>query len=497
MLMKKNGVLKSKNLKMFFGLFILIFLSPSTIHAQKKKMNILFISVDDMNNDLGVYGHSLVKSPSIDRLASKGMTFEKAYCQMPWCSPSRSSLLTGLRPNKTKVMDLQYHFRQELPDIVTLPQLFKNNGYHVARVGKIYHYGNPGDIGTNSLDDRVSWSVRINPAGLDKTSLEPDVTNYTPQNKGLGASMAYYSDSKGTDQEHTDGKVADEAIRLLKENKNKPFFIAAGFYRPHTPWIAPKKYFDLYNPADITLPVLSEKIQTLYPTHALGSTKPFPNFGLTNKQALECKLAYYAAISFVDSQIGRLLDALEKEGLSNNTIVVFWSDHGYHLGEHGLWFKQSLFEESAKVPMIISVPGIQNQGQYCRKTVELVDIYPTLADLAGLKAPENLDGTSLVSLLKNPKTDWDRPAYTQINRGDVPGHSVRTHLWRYTEWGFGTEGTELYNEETDPKELHNLASDLRYTKVVEQMKQLLMKIHSPGSIPKGKADADAKNRFSE
>ncbi len=269
MLMKKNGVLKSKNLKLFFGLFILIFLSPSTIHAQKKKMNILFISVDDMNNDLGVYGHSLVKSPSIDRLASKGMTFEKAYCQMPWCSPSRSSLLTGLRPNKTKVMDLQYHFRQELPDIVTLPQLFKNNGYHVARVGKIYHYGNPGDIGTNSLDDRVSWSERINPAGLDKTSLEPDVTNYTPQNKGLGASMAYYSDSKGTDQEHTDGKVADEAIRLLKENKNKPFFIAAGFYRPHTPWIAPKKYFDLYNPADITLPVLSEKIQTLYPTHTL------------------------------------------------------------------------------------------------------------------------------------------------------------------------------------------------------------------------------------
>lgn len=478
-------------------LFICIFIIPSSIFAQKKKMNVLFISVDDMNNDLGVYGHPLVKSPSIDRLASKGVTFEKAYCQMPWCSPSRSSMLTGLRPNKTKVMDLEYHFRQGLPDVVTLPQLFKNNGYHVARVGKIYHYGNPGDIGTNSLDDRISWSERINPAGLDKTDLESDVVNYTPQRKGLGAAMAYYADSKGTDQEHTDGKVADEAIRLLKQNKNKPFFIAAGFYRPHTPWITPKKYFDLYNLAEITIPFITEKTPSQFPPHALGSTKPWPYLGLTNEQALECKLAYYASISFVDTQIGRLLDALEKEGLASNTVVVFWSDHGFHLGEHGLWMKQSLFEESARVPMIISVPGIKNQGLHCRQTVELVDIYPTLADLAGLKAPENLDGKSLVNLLTNPTAKWDKPAYTQINRGEVPGHSVRTQLWRYTEWDFGQKGSELYNEETDPKELNNLAADPRYGKVIEQMKELLKKVHTPGPLPKGKAVADAKKQYSE
>ncbi len=488
--------MKSQNLKLVYFFLICIWINPSLSIGQKK-MNVLFISVDDMNNDLGVYGHPIVKSPSIDRLASRGMIFEKAYCQFPLCSPSRSSLLTGLRPNKTKVMDLEYHFRQDLPDIVTLPQLFKNNGYHVARVGKIYHYGNPGHIGTNSLDDKLSWSERINPAGIDKTSLETELINYSPQRRGFGASMAYYSDPKGTDQDHTDGKVADEAIRLLKQNKNKPFFIAAGFYRPHTPWITPKKYFDLYDIAEINLPVISDKTQSVYPTDALGSTKPWPYNGLTTEQALECKHAYYASISFVDAQIGRLLDALDKEGLSKNTIVVFWSDHGYHLGEHGLWFKQSLFEESARVPMIISVPGTKNQGKYCRKIVELIDIYPTLADLAGLKAPSNLDGVSIVPLLNNKDAAWDKPAYTQLNREEIPGHSVRTSFWRYSEWNFGKDGVELYNEETDPKELQNLASDPRYSKIVEQMKQLLKKVHSPGPIPKGKADPDAKMKYSD
>lgn len=489
--------MKSKNLKPFIFFIISILITPLESAAQKKKMNVLFISVDDMNTDLGAYGHPIVKSPSIDRLASRGMIFENAYCQMPWCSPSRSSLLTGLRPNKTKVMDLEYHFRQGLPDVVTLPQLFKNNGYHVARVGKIFHYGNPGEIGTNSLDDKVSWTERINPAGIDKTALESELINYSPPRRGLGAAMAYHSDSKGADQDHTDGKVADEAIRLLKQNKNRPFFIAAGFYRPHTPWITPKKYFDLYDPADINLPVISDQTSSRYPAHALGSTKPWPYMSLTQDQTLECKLAYYASISFVDAQIGRLLDALEKEGLHKNTIVVFWSDHGYHLGEHGLWFKQSLFEESAKVPMIITVPDIKNQGIYCRKMVELIDIYPTLADLAGLKAPSNLDGTSLTPLISNPETKWDRPAYTQINRGDIPGHSVRTALWRYTEWNFGKEGAELYNEETDPKELQNLVSDTRYSKVVVEMKELLMKMHSEGPIPKGKVEAGVRKKYSE
>jgi uncharacterized sulfatase len=485
-----------KKLQLIPIVFIIaaLLFTPALLPGQPKKMNVLFIAVDDMNNDLGCFGHPLVKSPSIDRLAAAGIAFENAYCQFPLCSPSRSSILTGLRPDKTRVFDLSYHFRQELLDIVTLPQMFLNNGYYVARVGKMYHYGNPGEIGTNGLDDRVSWNERINPAGLDKTSLEPDVINYTPQRRGLGAAMAYLSDKKGTDAEHTDGKVADEAIRLLELHKDKPFFIAAGFYRPHTPWITPKRYFDLYNPADMTLPEITEATKELYPAPALASTNPWPYNGLSKDQALECKLAYYASISFVDAQIGRLLDALEKLGLNKNTIVVFWSDHGYHLGEHGLWFKQSCFEESAKVPMIISMPGLKNAGQHCRKTVELVDIYPTLAELAGLQAPATLEGESLAPLLKNPETNWLHPAYTQVQRGELPGHSVRTHLWRYTEWDFGNAGAELYNEETDPKELNNLATDPRYQGVVSQMKSLLKKVH-PVPVEGGKAMPETKERF--
>jgi iduronate 2-sulfatase len=463
------------------------------VHSQAK-MNVLFISVDDMNNDLCCFGNPLVKSPNIDRLASRGVTFMNAYCQFPLSSPSRSSMLTGLRPDSTKVFDLQYHFRQGLPDVVTLPQMFIKNGYYVARVGKVYHYGNPGDIGTNGLDDKVSWMERINPAGLDKTSLEPDVINYTPSHKGLGASMAYYADKKGTDAEHTDGKVADETIKLLKGHKDNPFFIVAGFYKPHCPWISPGRYFDLYNLDQMKLPPLKAETRNDYPELALASTKPWPYLGLNTEQAKECKLAYYSAISFVDAQIGRLLDAVKSLGLSGNTIIVFWSDNGYQLGEHGLWFKQSLFEESAKVPLIISVPGTKSKGEICRSTVEMVDIYPTLAELTGLTPPPNLQGYSLSPLLLNPLAKWDHPAFTQVQRGDVPGHSVRTEKWRYTEWNYGKSGTELYDEINDRQELHNLADDQKYLVLVKEMKGLLQKNHQK-PVSGGKAVAGNKEKY--
>jgi uncharacterized sulfatase len=216
--------------------------------------------------------------------------------------------------------------------------MFMQNGYYVARVGKMYHYGNPGDIGTNGLDDKVSWQERFNPAGRDRTALEPDIMNYTPK-RGLGSAMAFLADPTGTDVQHTDGKVADQTIRLLEEHKDKPFFIGAGFYKPHCPWITPKKYFDLYPMEAIALPKITPETPNDYPKPALTSTQPWPYFGVTPDQARECKRAYYAAISFVDAQIGRLLDAVDRLGLRDNTIIVFWSDHGYHLGEHGLWFK--------------------------------------------------------------------------------------------------------------------------------------------------------------
>lgn len=459
----------------------------------KSHMNVLFIAVDDMNNDLGCFGHPFVKSPGIDRIAERGMRFERAYCQFPLCSPSRSSLLTGLRPDTTRVFNLQYHFRQDLPDVVTLPQMFMHNGYYVARVGKMYHYGNPGDIGTNGLDDRVSWTERFNPAGRDKTALEPDIMNYTPK-RGLGSAMAFLADRTGTDVQHTDGKVADQTIRLLEGYKDKPFFIGAGFYKPHCPWVTPKKYFDMYPMDPITLPQITEKTPDDYPELALASTKPWPYFGVTHEQARECKHAYYAAISFVDAQIGRVLDAVDRLGLRDNTIIVFWSDHGYHLGEHGLWFKQSCFEESTRVPLIISVPGKKTAGQACSRPVELVDLYPTLADLAGLTPPEHLEGYSLRPLIDDPKAQWDHPAYTQVQRGNDPGHSVRTERWRYTEWAFGEKGQELYDHDNDPQELHNLAADAKYADVVAQMKALLKQVH-PVPVEGGKAVKDTKKKY--
>jgi iduronate 2-sulfatase len=459
----------------------------------RARPNVLFIAVDDMNNDLGCFGHLLVKSPGIDRLAQRGMRFARAYCQFPLCSPSRSSLLTGLRPDSTRVFDLQYHFRQDLPDVVTLPQMFMKNGYYVARVGKMYHYGNPGDIGTNGLDDRVSWMERFNPAGRDKTALEPDIMNYTP-NRGLGSAMAFLADDTGTDEQHTDGKVADQAIRLLEQHKDKPFFIAAGFYKPHCPWVTPKKYFDLYPMDSISLPPITPQTPDDYPRPALASTRPWPYFGVTPEQARECKRAYYAAISFVDAQIGRLLDAVDRLHLRENTIIVFWSDHGYHLGEHGLWFKQSCFEESARVPLIISVPGQKTAGQASLRPVELVDLYPTLADVAGLTPPSHLEGVSLHPLIDNPQAQWDHAAYTQVQRGANPGHSVRTERWRYTEWAFGRQGEELYDHKSDPQELHNLAKDSKYTDVITGMKALLKQVH-PAPVQGAKAVPGTREKF--
>jgi iduronate 2-sulfatase len=465
--------------------------SSSPAQSSPKKLNVLFIAVDDMNNDLACYGSPLVKSPNIDRLAARGVKFDRAYCQYPLCSPSRSSLMTGLRPDTTRVFDLQYHFRQGLPDVVTLPQMFSKAGYYVARVGKIYHYGNPGDIGTNGLDDKASWQERFNPAGRDRTALELDVMNYTP-GRGLGSAMAFYSDKQGTDAQHTDGKVAAQTIQLLEKHKDQPFFIAAGFYKPHCPWITPSHYFDLYSMDQIHLPPIGPSTQTEYPALALASTQPWPYFGVTPEQARECKRAYYAAISFVDAQIGKLIDAVDRLGLTDNTVIVFWSDHGYHLGEHGLWFKQSCFEEASRVPLIFCVPnGLK--GKSAKGLVELVDLYPTLADLTGLTPPSNLEGRSLEPLLKDPDAKWDYPAYTQVSRG--PGHSVRTDRWRFTQWANGNRGTELYDHQSDPHELHNLANDAKYADVVTQMKNLLNQVH-PKPVQGGKAEPGTRAKFS-
>ena len=352
-----------------------------------KKMNVLFIVSDDMNNDLGVYGHPFVKSPNLDKLASRGVKFDRAYCQFPWCAPSRASFMTGLRPDTTKVMDLTYHFRQGLPNVVTLPQAFMKAGYFAARVGKIYHYGNPGDIGTSGADDPASWNQVVNPAGRDKTALESDILIYPPTT-GLGSSMSLLADRTGKDEEHTDGKVATEAIKLMEANKDKPFFLAVGFYKPHCPWVAPQKWFDMYSLEQEVLPPIAPNWKSTVPAAAYDTGAEWPYRGVTPAQAQECRRAYHATISYVDSQIGRVVEALYRLGLAQNTLIVFISDHGYHLGEHGLWMKQTCFEEAARIPLFIVDPRISTNGKVSKRTVELVDLYPTLTDLAGVKHPK-------------------------------------------------------------------------------------------------------------
>lgn len=440
--------------------------------AAPPKLNVLFIAVDDMNCDLGCFGSPTVKSPHLDRLAARGVAFQRAYCQFPLCSPSRTSLLTGLRPDTTQVFDLKRHFREVIPNVVTLPQMFRRAGYFTARVGKIYHYGVPGDIGTSGLDDPASWDEVVNPRGRDKDE-EYKLTNYTP-NRGLGSSLSFLA-ADGTDDEQTDGMGANAAIRFIETHRQGPFFIAAGFYRPHCPYVAPKKYFDLYSMDAIQMPKEPpEHIQQIPPA-ALASTKPWPWFGVTELQSREAKRAYYAAISFVDAQIGRVLDTLDRLGLTERTVVVFWSDNGYHVGEHGLWKKQSNFEGSARVPVIIAAPGQKAHGRPCLRPVELVDLYPTLAELCGLTPPANLAGRSLRPLLDDPQAAWTKPAFTQVWRGPFSGYSVRTDRYRYIEWDEGRQGVQLYDYQTDPQEFHNLVDDPRYAATLAELKALVRK----------------------
>jgi iduronate 2-sulfatase len=441
--------------------------------AASKPRNVLFIIADDLNNALGCYGHPLVKSPQIDRLARRGMRFDRAYCAFPLCNPSRASFLTGQRPDTTGVLENGTHFRKNLPDVVTLPQHFQKHGYYVARVGKLFHYGVPNQIGTSGLDDPPSWLEVVNPRGRDKDD-EDKIVTITP-GTGFGATLSWLA-AEGTDAEQTDGIGAAAAVRLLEEHGSgdRPFFIAVGFYRPHTPYVAPKSYFDLY-PLESITPV-TEPGRAGVPAPAL-TVNP-PNYGISLDLQRNAIQAYHAATSFMDAQVGKLIDALDRLGLAESTVVVFTSDHGYHLGEHGLWQKQSLFEESARVPLIIAAPGSKAKGKASSRLVEHVDLYPTLADLCGLPAPMGRPGRSVRALLDDPAQPWKQAALTQVRRGNAKtggflGYAVRTERYRYIEWDGGRQGRQLYDHDADPRELNNLADDPRHTETMTRLKQLL------------------------
>ncbi|MEE2825585.1 MAG: sulfatase [Planctomycetota bacterium] len=429
-----------------------------------ERPNVLFIAADDMNCDLSAFGNGQVLTPNLERLCKMGVRFDRAYCQQPLCGPSRASLMTGLRPDTLDMHTLKHELRQKNPDVVTLGQLFRNNGYFVARAGKIYHYGNPSQIGTDGNDDPATWDERYNPVGIDRSQQEK-ITRYgagRQKDKNLGISMAWW-DPVSRDEEHTDGMVASKIIELIKQKKDRPFFLAAGFYNPHCPYVAPKRYFDKHPLEQITMPDLEEAERDLAdvpPMAIQRDQKNWPYFfkDVTLEQARKCKQAYYACNSFVDAQVGRLIDALEENGLLENTIIVFWSDHGYFLGEKGLWYKRKAFERSARMPLIIAAPG-RARDQVCSKPVELVDLYPTLAQLCGLKPPAGLEGASLRPLLVNPSDpSWTKPAVTQVwHNKRAWGYSLRTDRYRYTEWLEGKAGRELYDHQSDPDEVTNLA----------------------------------------
>jgi len=425
----------------------------------RSNRNVLFIAVDDLNHSLGCYGHSIVKSPNIDRLAALGTRFDRAYCQFPVCNPSRTSLLTGLRPDTTGVLNNTTPFRSKLPDVVTLPQLFRENGYFTTRAGKIFH-------SRGETDDPKAWDSMFDAKGTSRGK-EGQGRNLT----GGNVRWCRWLAAEGDDEDQPDGQIAAETIRQLEEHREGPFFIAAGFHKPHDPFITPKRYFDLY-PLDKMKLVRDPADRSAEHPQSIGSgwKKDFDRF--TDRERREFMRAYYAGISFVDAQVGKLMAAMDRLGLWGNTTVVFFGDHGYQLGEHGWWNKNTLYEPSARAPMIVISPGAA-KGASCSGIVEFVDIYPTLADLHGLPAPGDLAGTSLRPLLHDSNLPGKRAAFTQVQRGATAGHSVRTDRWRYTEWDGGKQGAELYDHNSDPGEYYNLAGAPEHAGTVEKLRRLL------------------------
>jgi iduronate 2-sulfatase len=445
-----------------------------------RRWNVLLIVSDDLNTMLGCYGNRLVRSPNIDRLARRGLRFERAYCQYPLCNPSRASFLTGRRPNTTGALDNLIHFREKLPDVVTLPQQFQKHGYFVARVGKLFHYGVPGQIGTSGFDDPPSWQYVVNPRGRDKDD-EPAIFTITPGGP-LGSTLSWLP-AQGTDEEQTDGLVAAATIRLLEQHTSGPFFLGVGFYRPHTPYVAPKTYFDLYPPSAVSH--VSDPPDDRDDIPAAALTVHPPHYGISADVQRQAVQAYHAATTFMDAQVGKVLDALDRLGLTDRTLIVFTSDHGYHLGEHGLWQKMTLFEEVARVPLIIVAPGMSTRGQSTAALVELVDLYPTLVDLCGLPMPDGLEGRSLRPLLDDPSRTIKPAAYTQVRRGSraegFMGYAVRTDRYRFIEWDEGRRGLELYDHRHDPREHHNLASEPAYAQTVEELRRLVREYRRSGT----------------
>ncbi|QGY44263.1 sulfatase-like hydrolase/transferase [Maribellus comscasis] len=443
--------------------------------------NVLFIAVDDLRPTIGCYGDKRAITPNIDRLAKSGTIFTNAYCQQAVCNPSRASILTGLRPNENGVTDLVTHFREKVPDVITLPQIFINAGYQVNNIGKIYH-------GKNDTQDDISWSE---PPKFNISVKEEQY--YLPENK-KGGKAASFEFADVEDSSYIDGKITHEAVSLLKEYKKseKKFFLAIGFKKPHLPFCAPKKYWDMYKNTDFSNITDKERPENapdiaFHQWQELRGYTDIPNKGeLTSEKEQELWRSYYACVSYIDVQIGKIINELNRLKLSENTIVILWGDHGYHLGEQNLWCKSTNFELDDRIPLIISAPGFSREGASSEAIVEALDIYPTLIDLCSIKPTKKLSGMSLKPLLLNADKKWNHVAYSQFCRpykalssknATHMGYTIRTYDWRYTVWynlqNDSVEYRELYDLSKYRVERKNLAGMDKYTKVEKKLgKQL-------------------------
>lgn len=441
----------------------LSFTAPLASLAQGgPRRNVLFIAVDDLNTRLACYGDPVVKTPNIDRLAARGVRFERAYCQYPLCNPSRTSLLSGRRPDTTKILDNRTPPRTALGDVVFLPEYFKKHGYFTGRVGKIAH---------GAYEDALTWDVSESVAGRPLAQrAQKKAAQKAAGAEAEGGIKLSWTKTNNADSEEPDGRTALRIVELMEQNKDRPFFLGAGFHKPHLPWIAPKKYFDMYPPDKIQLPATPGNDRDDIPPIAL--TRTAGDELLTDADRRQAIAAYHACTSFTDAQIGVLFAAMDRLKLWDNTVVMLFGDHGWHLNEHhGLWRKMTVFEESAHAPLIVAAPGAK-AGAACPRFVEFVDMYPTLAELCRLPAPAGVEGLSFAPLLQDPQRSWKKAAFTVVKHQQVIGRSVRTERYRYTEWG-SEKVAELYDHEVDRFEYTNLAGAPKGSRALEDMKKLL------------------------
>ena len=470
------------------GWFIGCLLLFAAMDTPPAKPNVLLICVDDLKPVLGCYGDKVVKTPNIDRLASRSFRFDAAYCNQAVCSPSRNALLTGLRPQTLGIYDLGTNFRQGRQNAVTLPQWFKANGYSAQGMGKIFH------VGHGNTNDEASWSVpyfrgKVVDYALPENKRELSreeamFDNKSPANLPRGAAL---ENADVPDDTYSDGKVASEAIRRLEaaaKNPGEPVFLAVGFLKPHLPFCAPRKYWDLYKTDQFQLPSVRRAPEgaPAYAPTAFGELRNYkdvPDKGEIPED-LQRKLihGYHAAISYMDAQVGKVLDALDASPLKDNTVIVLWGDHGWHLGDHGMWSKHTNYEQATRIPLLVKAAG-QTKGGASGAMVETVDIYPTLCELAGLKTPEKLDGISFAPLVTGKSAQGERDHVTHVfPRGNRLGRAIRTPTHRFVEWKTigapaDTAEVELYDYAADPLERKNLAREQPET--VAKMRELLAK----------------------